>query len=145
MSIIYNIKQKTQADCNGQEAGRIETRRISIGGLSTEFDYNYYKFDRENLDIGNNDIIKFGYCCNSVKGKDYPIFIGYPGQASGDLPIEVQFYPGKEGMYEFQPETWIIKDDNTGDIDTYEGTVQAIEYILIPMGFSFVLDYCFAK
>ena len=124
MNNIKQITDRTTPD------NIIIGRTITVAGETKEQDYNEYNLA--------GTAIKLGYCCE-FKGIGYQIFLTFNDNT--ETPFEI----GKTGMYEFQPETWIIKDDDTGDIDTYEGTVQAIEYILIPMGFSFVLDYCFAK
>lgn len=112
---------------------KISTREVEIGGGSQTVNCYYYIFTLDVLQASKN-IIKFGYCCNDNYGKDFPIFILFGNTSTGR---EVRFYPGKEGMYEFQPEYW----------DNEKIYPEKISQIIIPIGpdynspFSFVLDY----
>lgn len=126
LSIKDNLYNK---DTGGGAQSYVYSKLVKVGGeMGRSVTADYYKFSTGwHANLGFGKIIKLGYCSNDNEGKDFPIFIKFQNDDS-----EKMIYPSKEGMYEFQPETW------RGETIEVESE---IEYILVPMGFDFVLDY----
>lgn len=59
---------------------------------------------------GSGGVVKLGYSCRPSISQ-FPIFITYPGQGT-DSPV-YDFYIGKTGFFEFQPDSWM--DVNSED------------------------------
>lgn len=134
--ILQMIDYSYSTDTGGGQAQHnMQSEQIRVPPESEPFSYYYYIFTTQ--DFVSENLVKVGYCCNSNVGKDYPIFIKFSGDSNKHM-----YYPGKEGMYEFQPETLKIKNEE--DIEEYaEFTVEQISQIWVPTGFSFTLDFCY--
>lgn len=131
-----NISDKSYSDDSGGGIiiPKISIKEVEIGGGAKTVSCYYYTFTLDTLQASEN-IIKFGYCCNDNYGKDFPLFIFFGKRTSGGE--EKCFYPGKEGMYEFQPEYWeneLIYPEKISEI-----TIPVGPSLYTP--FSFVLDY----
>ena len=140
----YNIKQINHTTTAGAS---IEPKQVTIAGNIT-VNHNYYVFGSRLLGLeGDQSITKLGYCCKDNYGKDFPIFLTIK---NGNETETIMFYPGKEGMYEFQPEDWedvnniITKSDGTQGPEDGKAIIEVTK-VEIPVGFEFVLDYCYEE
>ena len=126
---MNNIRQITNYDLVG--ASEV-TKTIQIGGdKGKTIDYQYKVITSAML--GSENVFKFGYCANSNKGIDYPIFLVLNG-------TETEFQLGKTGMFEFQPEQW---EDVNVPTEEQTATVSLSE-ALVPADIPFCIDYCYS-
>lgn len=129
--MAYNIQQVTNFSDNMQTATST-THQVLIG--NTKYENKEYKILTATNLIGNPiPIVKLGYVCEP-KGKDYPIYL----VSNGD---EKEFYLGKTGMFEIQPETFLdINGDEDEEIITVIPKITAIH---VPVDIQFKLDFVY--
>ena len=120
---ILNIKQLSDADIDSS-LSVIQKTFDHATGLITK---DYVVFPASYFGASAS---KLGYNCEP-KGIGYPIYLTISG-------VEKQFYVGKTGMYEIQPEPFNdINDDNPQEkiAEVY------ITEVKVPKGIRFKLDY----
>ena len=128
---MYNIKQITAKSL--PSGYTTETKTIHKHGTE-ETTAEYYVFDSSAL--GDDKIMKLGYCVNDPRGINYPIFLRINGNGN-----ETEFQIGKTGMFEFQPENY--KDVNAETIEE-ETAIVYVDKVCVPAeGINFCLDYCY--
>lgn len=130
--MAYGIQQVTNFN-NIMQTATSTTHQVLIG--NTKYENKEYKILTVTNLIGNSiPIVKLGYVCEP-KGKDYPIYLVSNGE-------EKEFYLGKTGMFEIQPETFL---DINGDEDEEEITaIPKITAIHVPVDIQFKLDFVYS-
>lgn len=129
-----NLKQITNWDIVSRET---ETLQISLPNRIKNEDGTYKIVNtpfsvQYQIALEDVEIVKMGYCCEPL-GIDYPIFLQINGKDYKE------FYVGKDGMFEMQPETW--KSLNSDDSTEPKETNVTITGVKVPYGISFVLEY----
>lgn len=127
---MYNMQQITNFSDVMDTASTV-THRILVG--NDHYITAEYAVLTVTALIGNLiPIIKLGYVCEP-KGIDYPIYLMSQGTVK-------EFYLGKTGMFEIQPETF--KDINDEEAQELTHTPQ-ITAIHVPRDIVFKLDYVY--
>ena len=126
---MNNLKQLTNFDL---DLAYDTTKTFRKGGDAGEVVTYPYKVIPSSL-LGSENIFKFGYCTNNNTGIDYPIYLTLNG-------IETQFFIGKTGMFEFQPEEW--RDVN--DDDEERTAITYLSQVEVPADIPFCIDYCYS-
>lgn len=129
--MAYSIQQVTNFS-NIMQTATSAYHQVLIG--NTKYENKEYKILTATNLIGNSiPIVKLGYVCEP-KGKDYPIYL----VSNGD---EKEFYLGKTGMFEIQPETFLdINGDEDEEIITVIPKITAIH---VPVDIQFKLDFVY--
>lgn len=129
--MAYGIQQVTNFS-NIMQTAASAYHQVLIG--NTKYENKEYKILTATNLIGNPiPIVKLGYVCEP-KGKDYPIYL----ISNGD---EKEFYLGKTGMFEIQPETFLdINGDEDEEIITVIPKITAIQ---VPVDIQFKLDFVY--
>ena len=129
--MAYGIQQVTNFS-NIMQTTASAYHQVLIG--NTKYENKEYKILTATNLIGNSiPIVKLGYICEP-KGKDYPIYLVSNGE-------EKEFYLGKTGMFEIQPETFLnINGDEDEEIITVIPKITAIH---VPTDIQFKLDFVY--
>lgn len=127
---MQNVKQITNHDLS--ETATVTKTFYDEGSQTVIIDYPYKVITSSML--GSINVVKFGYCINNNQGKKYPIYLTLNGIE------DIQFYIGKTGMFEFQPEEWV---DVNADNEERTATVY-LSKVLVPADIPFCIDYCYS-
>lgn len=128
--IYYDIRQKTNLDADSIE--KSEPKQVRVFYYDNDIEENTITLDYVKLiDITdeNERIVKLGYITDIEKVK-VPIYI------TRDDDIEIEVYPGKNGIYEFQKEE--ILDDTTGKMKDTNAYIKSVK---APKGIRYKIDY----
>lgn len=131
--IYYDIRQKTNLDTASITETEQKKVRVfyydndDIQEQEQEMILDYAKL----IDITdeNERIVKLGYITDIEKVK-VPIYI------IRDDGIEIEVYPGKNGIYEFQKEE--VLDDTTGKMKDTNAYIKSVK---APKGIRYKIDY----
>lgn len=142
----YNVQQLTNFSITDKpsltktiEVPILEGKEIQMVPIQIAYK-TALEVKQDNNNMGNLGYIKFGYCCEP-KGIIFPIFICTNKSGLGNyFPIQI----GREGMYEFQNETFKdinAKDEKNGTSSKEVETDIKILGIQVPADLKFTLDY----
>lgn len=121
--VNYNVKQVTNYDTIGKPTRDFEIEIQTRKGIEKRT-ITYVNI------LSDVEIIKFGYCCETL-GHNYPIFLEVNNKYK-------QFFAGKEGMYEVQPEDWVEEVDS----EPLNRIAQVVVTgVMVPKDIEFTFDY----
>lgn len=124
--IYYDIRQKTNLDAASIE--KSEPKQVRVFYYDNDIKESTITLDYVNL-IENSKIVKLGYITDIEKVK-VPIYI------TRDDDTEIEVYPGKNGIYEFQKEE--VLDDTTGKMKDTNAYIKSVK---APKGIRYKIDY----
>lgn len=127
--IYYDIRQKTNLDAASLET--IDTKPVRVFYYDNDIEESRVTLDYVELikSDKNTKIVKLGYITDIEKVK-VPIYI------TRDDGIEIEIYPGKNGIYEFQKEE--VLDDTTGKMKDTNAYIKSVK---APKGVRYKIDY----
>ena len=127
--IYYDIRQKTNLDADSIKES--EPKPVRVFYYDNDIEESRVTLDYVELikSDKNTKIVKLGYITDIEKVK-VPIYI------TRDDDMEIEVYPGKNGIYEFQKEE--VLDDTTGKM---KDTNSYIKSVKAPKGIRYKIDY----